>query len=72
MEYNIYIYIYIYMSWVQVTPSVTLSNVTLSKKISLNVNLDKSIAGLHYFRIFSILTKFKNNQRSTTMLSISF
>ena len=30
--YGIYIYIYIYMSWVQVIPSVTLSNVT-----SLNI-----------------------------------
>jgi len=48
----------------QIIPEITLNNVTQPKIYSLDVNFDKSTVGLHYFRIFSILTKFKNDQRS--------
>ena len=42
---NIYIYIYIYMSWVQVTPIVTLNNVTPSNNLLMNLYFENSTAG---------------------------
>ena len=35
------------------------------------MNFDKSNVGLNYLRIFSMLTKFKDDQRSIFMLSIN-
>ena len=60
----------IYKGWVQVTSSVTLSNIILSNIFKLDVNFDKSTTGLHYFRIFSKLTKFKDDQKSIAISSI--
>ena len=59
------------MSWIQVTPSVTLNNVTSLNIFYLDVNFDKSTVRLHYLHIFSILVKFKCNQRLIVMLSIN-
>ena len=36
------------------------------------MNFDKFIVGLHYLPIFFMLTKFKDDQRSITMLSINY
>ena len=35
------------------------------------MNFDKSTVGLYYHRIFSVFTKFKDNQRSIAMSSIN-
>ena len=51
------------MGYVQVTPSVTLNNVTPFNIFLLDGNSDKSTVGLLYFCIFSILIKFKDDQR---------
>ena len=54
------------MGWVQVTPSVTLSNIT-----PFDTNIDKFIVRLHYLRIFFILANFQGNQRLIAMSSIN-
>ena len=59
------------MGWVQVTLGVTLSNITPPNIFQSDVNFDKSTAGLYYLHIFSMLKKFKNDQRSITMSSIN-
>ena len=63
-------HIYIY-SWVQVTPGITLSNITPLNKLLLDANFDKSTIGLHYIHIISMLTKFHGDQRLILMLSIN-
>ena len=59
------------MSWIQVTPSVTLNNVTSLNIFYLDVNFDKSTVRLYYLCIFSILSKFQGDQISIVMLSIN-
>ena len=49
------------MCWVQVTPGVTLSNVTPLNIFLLDANFDKSTLRLHYLRIFSMLAKFQGD-----------
>ena len=66
-----YIYIYIYMSWVQVKPGVTLSDITPLNNLLLDVNFDKSTFGLHYIHILSMLAEFHDDQRLIIMLSIN-
>ena len=68
---HLYIYIYIYICWVQVTPGVTLNNVTPLNIFELDANFKKSTVKLHYLHIFSILTKFQGDQRFIVMLSIN-
>ena len=46
------------MSWVQVTPGVTLSDITKLNNLLLDANFDKSTAGLYYIHILSMLAKF--------------
>ena len=46
------------MCWVQVTPGVTLSNVTPLNIFLLDANFDKSTLRLHYLRIFFMLARF--------------
>ena len=76
---SIYIYIYIYIererervSWVQVTPSITLSDFTPLNNLLLDANFDKSTVGLHYIHILSMLAKFHGEQRLIVMLSINY
>ena len=64
------IYIYIY-SRVQITPGVTLSDITPVNKLLLDANFDKSTVGLHYIHILSMLAKFHGDQRLIFMLSIN-
>ena len=60
----IYIYIYIYIySLVQLTPSVTLSDITPLNNLLLDANFDKSTVGLHYIHILFILTKFHGGKK---------
>ena len=47
------------MGWVQVTPSVTLSNVTPLNIFKLDVNFDKSTMGYIIFVYSSCLQIFK-------------
>ena len=49
------------MSWIQVTPSVTLNNVTSLNIFNLNANFNKFTVGLHYLRTFFILAKFQDD-----------
>ena len=60
------------MSWIQVTPSVTLNNVTSLNIFYLDVNFDKSTVRLYYLCIFSILSKFQGDQILIVMLSINY
>ena len=75
-----YIHTYIYIererekereSWVQVTLSVTLRDITQLNNLLLNVNFDKSTIGLHYIHILSMLAKFHSDKKLIVMLSIN-
>ena len=57
---NYYAIIYIY-SWIQVTPSVTLSDITSLNNLLLDTNFDKSTVMLHYIHILFMLSKFYGN-----------
>ena len=50
--------VYLFMSWIQVTPGVTLNNFTPSNNLLLNSYFENLIVGLHYFCIFSMFAKF--------------
>ena len=58
------------MSWIQVIPFVTLSNITPLNNLLLDVNFDKFTIGLHYIHILSVFAKFHSDQKSIVMLSI--
>ena len=71
-----FIHIYIYIerereSWVHVTPSVILNNITPLNNLLLYANFNKSTVGLHYIHIFSMFTKFHDDQRLIIILSIA-
>ena len=66
----IYIYIYIYIL-VQITPSITLNNVTSLNIFLLDVNFEKSTVELYYLHIFFMLAKLQCDQRSIVMSSIN-
>ena len=55
---NIYIYIYIYMGWVQVTPGVTLNNVTPLNNLLLNAYFENSTVGLHVLYVLNMHENF--------------
>ena len=59
------------MSWVQVTPGVTLSDITKLNNLLLDANFDKSTIGLYYIHILSMLAKFHGDQRLIAILSIN-
>ena len=48
------IYIYIYFCWVQITPEVTLSNVTPFNNLLLNSYFENFIVGLHVLYVFDM------------------
>ena len=70
-----HIYIYIERErerdWVQVTPSVNLTNITPLNIFQLNANIEKSTIRLHYLRIFFMLVKFRGDQRLIIISSIN-
>ena len=59
------------MSWVQVIPVVTLSDITPLNNLLLYANFDKFTVKLHYINIIFILAKFHGVQRLIVMLSIN-
>ena len=71
-----HIYIYIERErerdWVQVTPSVNLTNITPLNIFQLNANIEKSTIRLHYLRIFFMLAKFQDDQRLIAISSINY
>ena len=64
------VYIYIYIL-VQITPSITLNNVTSLNIFLLDVNFEKSTVELYYLHIFFMLAKLQCDQRSIVMSSIN-
>ena len=70
MDCSTWLVIYIY-SWVQITPGVTLSDITQLNNLLLDANFDKSTIGLHYIHILSMLAKFHGDQRLIIILSIN-
>ena len=69
---DLLIYIYIYMSWVQVKPGVTLSNIIPFNNLLLDANFDKSTVGLNYIHILSMFAKFYGDKRLIVMLWIGY
>ena len=55
-------YIYI-CSLVQLTPNVTLSDITPLNNLLLDANFNKSTVGLHYIHILFILAKFHGDKK---------
>ena len=55
------------MDWVQVTPSVTLSNVIQFNKLLLNSYLVNLIIGLHVLYVFNLHANFYTNQMLLTI-----
>ena len=55
----------------KITPNITLRNVTSFIIFQLNANLDESVVRLYYLPIFSIIARFRGDQRSIVMSSIN-
>ena len=53
-----YIHTHTYMSWVQVTPNVTLNNVTPPNNLLMNLYFDNSTVGLHILFILKMHANF--------------
>ena len=63
MKGTIYIYIYIYIySWIQVTPGVTLRNVTPPNNLLLNSYFENSTVKLHVLYVLNMYANFHANQ----------
>ena len=54
---------HIHDKWVQLTPRVTFSKVILSNDFLLYLDFENLIIRLHCLLIYSISTKFQNDQR---------
>ena len=59
------------MSWIQVTPSVILSNVIPSNNLLLNSYFENLTVGLHVLYIFNMHAKFYTNQMLFTIRFIN-
>ena len=57
-----HIYRYIYMGWVQVTPGITLSNVTPSNNLLLNSYFENLTIELHVLYVLNMHTNFHANR----------
>ena len=55
-------YVYIYMGWVQVTPSIPLSNVTPSNNLLLNLYFENLTIKLHIRYVLNMHANFYDNQ----------
>ena len=53
--------IYLFMSWIQVTPGVTLSNFTPSNNLLLNSYFENLTVGLHILYVFNMHANFYTN-----------
>ena len=67
----IYIYIYIYMGWVQITLSVTLSNITPPNNLLMNLYFENFTIGLHVLYVLNMHINFHINQMLFTIQSIN-
>ena len=56
----------------RITPGVTLRNVTSLIIFQLNASLDESVIRLYYLPIFSIIARFRGDQRSIVISSINY
>ena len=59
------------VSWVQVTPSVTLSNITPTNNLLFNLYFENPTVELHVLYVLKILAKFHANQMQFTIRSIN-
>ena len=57
-----HIYIYIYIGWIQVTPDVTLSNVTSPNNLLMNLHFENSTIGLHVRYGLNMHANFHTNR----------
>ena len=62
---------YLFMSWIQVTPGVTLSNFTPSNNLLLNSYFENLTIGLHILYVFNMHANFYTNQMLFTIQSIN-
>ena len=59
------------MGWVQVTPSVTLINITPTNNLLFNLYFENTTVELHVLYILKIHAKFHANQMQFTIRSIN-
>ena len=59
------------MGWVQVTPSVTLINITPTNNLLFNLYFENTTVELHVLYILKIHAKFHANQIQFTIRSIN-
>ena len=59
------------MDWVQVTPSIILSNITLPNNLLMNLYFENSTVGLHVLYVLNMHINFHINRLLFTILSIN-
>ena len=59
------------MSWIQVTPGVTLSNVTPPNNLLMNLYFENSTVGLHVLFVLNMHVDFHTNEMLFTIRSIN-
>ena len=59
------------MGWVQVTPSVTLINITPTNNLLFNLYFENTTVELHVLYVLKIHAKFHANQIQFTIRSIN-
>ena len=59
------------MSWVQVTPGVTLNNITPSNNLLMNLYFENSTVGLHVLYDLNMHANFHTNRILFTIQSIN-
>ena len=64
-------YICIYRGWIQVTPDIILSNVTISNNLLMNLYFENSTIKLHVLYVLNVHTKFHTNRMLFTIRSIN-
>ena len=62
---------YLFMSWIQVTPGVTLSNFTPSNNLLLNSYFENLTIGLHILYVLNTYVNFHDNQILIIIRSIN-
>ena len=66
-----HIYRYIYMGWVQVTPGITLSNVTSPNNLLLSLYFENLNVGLYVLYVLNMHANFHVNQMLFIIQSIN-
>ena len=59
------------MGWIQVTPGITLSNITPPNNLLLNSYFENLTIGLHILCVFNMSANFYTNQILFTIRSIN-